>query len=207
MKYNDVIDSLQNLTLSKINVSEIAQILNVPVRTLYTRGYRNSDFSQGEIRRIENFYNVKLVSQNVADDSVVMDYYPDVFGSCGTGYFVESEQKEQINVPVNCFLKHIEAGKKYSVINAKGDSMEPFIKSGDKLVVEHHNGEQIIDNQIYVFCYENEIFVKRLVKNVNQLIIKSDNTLYDIIKLSGDDLNKVIIIGQIIGLMRDMRQV
>ena len=83
--------------------------------------------------------------------------------------------------------------------------MQPFIYTGDKLIVEHWNGEQIIDNQVYVFCYDNEIFVKRLTKNINQLVIKSDNTFYDVIKLTGDELNKIIIVGQIVGLMRDLR--
>lgn len=136
---------------------------------------------------------------------ITLDYYPDIFGSCGTGEFVLSPEKQQIQVPDNVFFKKFSKTKKYSVINAYGDSMQPFIYSGDKLIVEHWNGEQIIDNQVYVFCYENEIFVKRLTKNINQLVIKSDNTFYDTIKLIGSDLNKIIIIGQIVGLMRDLR--
>ena len=35
---------------------------------------------------------------------------------------------------------------------------------------------KIIDNKIYVFCYKNEFFVKRLAKNVDELIVKSDNS-------------------------------
>lgn len=83
--------------------------------------------------------------------------------------------------------------------------MEPLILDKDKLIVEHWNGEQIIDNRPYIFCYKDEIFIKRLVKNINQLVIIPENKTYDTIKLSGEELNNVNIIGQVVGLMRDLR--
>ena len=46
------------------------------------------------------------------------------------------------------------------MINATGNSMSPTIENGDKLIVEHWNSNQIQDNRIYVFCYNNEFFVK-----------------------------------------------
>ena len=83
--------------------------------------------------------------------------------------------------------------------------MQPLIFDKDKLIIEHWNGEQIIDNRPYIFCYKDEIFIKRLAKNVDQLLIISENKDYDIRKLSGNQLKDVNIIGQIVGLMRDLR--
>ena len=210
MLVEQLITDLQNLTKQRITQKDLGEALGISKQAIGNKKADNYQFEEYEIKKIKNYILSKYKNSECTlvdnTESVTMDYYPDVFGSCGTGYFVPSEEKEQIQVPVNNFIRHFSTGKKYSVINAKGDSMEPFIYSGDKLVVEHYNGEQIIDNEVYVFCYENEIFVKRLVKNINQLLIKSDNALYDIIKLSGADLNKIIIIGQIVGLMRDMRQ-
>ena len=60
LKYNDVIDRLQNLTMSKINTKELADVLGMPVRTLYTRSYRNSEVTPIEIKKIEDFYRVNL---------------------------------------------------------------------------------------------------------------------------------------------------
>ena len=51
--------------------------------------------------------------------------------------------------------------------------MSPTIENHDKLIVEHWNGEQIQDNKIYVFCYNNEFFVKRLSKNIDEIIEES----------------------------------
>lgn len=204
MRYLELLKALQNLTNEKLTDRRmmLAFDLRTPSAITYKKA-NNSFVTDDEIEKIEQSFNVKLSGGGVPH--LTLDYYPDIFGSCGTGKFVLSQEKQQIQVPDNVFFKKFSKVKKYSVINAYGDSMQPFIYSGDKLIVEHWSGEQIIDNQVYVFCYDNEIFVKRLTKNINQLVIKSDNTFYDVIKLTGNELNKIIIVGQIVGLMRDLR--
>lgn len=207
MKYNDVIDRLQNLTMSKINTTELAEIVGVPVRTLYTRSYRNSEISPVEVKKIEEFYNVSLSDMNISNktNTISLDYFPDVFGSCGNGVFQFSTKKELITIPKSSLFKNLAPGKEYFVINAYGNSMEPFIFDKDKLVVESYNGEQIVDNRPYLFCYKDEIFIKRLAKNVDQLMIIPENKDYDVRKLTGKELEEVNIIGEIVGLMRDLR--
>lgn len=208
------INELQNLTKRKITNNEIAKILGLGSgQAVINRVNRKQELKEFEIIKLDDAFakEINKTNQLVTNSNLhskhtyTLDYYPDIFGSCGKGEFVLSPEKQQIQVPDNVFFKKFSKVKKYSVINAQGDSMQPFIYSGDKLIVEHWSGEQIIDNQVYVFCYDNEIFVKRLTKNINQLVIKSDNTFYDVIKLTGDDLRKIIIVGQIVGLMRDLR--
>ena len=142
----------------------------------------------------------------VSDDCISIDYYPEVFGSCGSGRFVLSEEKELIQVPKK-FFKTFSPVKHYSVINALGDSMKPYIQDKDRLIVEHWEGGQIKDNRVYVFCYKDEIFVKRLIKNVDEIIIKSDNPdpMYRPRYIEKENMNDVLIVGEIVGLMRDMR--
>jgi phage repressor protein C with HTH and peptisase S24 domain len=43
-----------------------------------------------------------------------------------------------------------------------------------------------------------------LVKNITQIVIKSDNPLYEPIKITDKDTDFEVI-GQIVGLMRDLR--
>lgn len=206
MRYSVLIDNLQNLTNSKVDISEIAKVIGKPARTLYTRGQRDTEFKQSEINQIEAFYKVDLSkTDTTSPDSVTLDYYPDVFGSCGNGIFQFSAKREQIAVPQNALFKNFVPGKQYFVINALGNSMEPMFYNKDKLIVENWDGEQIIDNKPYVFCYKDEIFIKRLSKNVDQLMIISENKDYDTRKLTGEQLKDVNIIGQIVGLMRDLR--
>ena len=168
------------------NITMICNIFNLPV----------------------NYFDIQLKTDNLIDseETLPIDYYPDVFGSCGSGAFVPSERKEVLQVPKKLFTSFSPV-KKYSVINAVGESMLPNIHDKDRLIVEHWEGGQIKDNRVYVFCYMNEIFVKRLVKNIDEIIIQSDNPdpMYRARHIEKEDMNNVLIVGEIIGLMRDMR--
>ena len=155
------------------------------------------------IDSLSNEYASRKLSLIKKQDAVDVDYYPDVFGSCGRGTFVLSEHKEKVSVPKRC-IENYNFVKQYSVINAYGDSMMPYIQDKDELIVEHCNGEQIKDNRVYVFRHGDKLFIKRLVLNINQLIIKSDNTMYEPIVLKDQDLEDFEIIGKIVGLFRRM---
>ena len=207
MKYSVLLATLQNLNILDFipKQSDFCKILGLSRATVSAREKRDTEFTEEELQKLEKYW-VVTIPRDIASE-IELDYYPDVFGSCGSGAFVLSETRERISVPRKSFLTRVMPNvsnfKKYSVINAIGDSMQPYIYENDKLIVEHFDGGQIKDNKIYVFCYDNEIFVKRLVKNITQVVIKSDNTLYDPIKIDGKDPS-FMIIGEIVGMLRDM---
>ena len=194
---------VSNKTKKKITYMDFAKVLG------YTKQYvsqiKDDELTQSQKEKIEKHYKIDLSKPVISDDSIIIDYYPDMFGSCGNGVFALSPIKEQLIVPKNAFFTRFSPVKQYSVINAYGDSMQPFICDKDRLIIEHYEGEQIIDNRPYIFCYKDEIFIKRLVKNVNQLVIIPDNKEYDTIKLIDNELENVNIIGQVVGLMRNLR--
>lgn len=209
-KYSLILDTLQNLMGFRPGHIDIAEILirsgvatqtdkkklaNALSNRLSNDGFLNDD----EINAISIFYAVDLSITSA--DCIELDYYPDVFGSCGTGVFVPSEQKDKISLSKDSITDYSEYAQ-YSVINAIGDSMTPFIEDKDKLIVKHWNGEQIKDNSVYVFRYFDEIFVKRLSKNIDQIVIKSDNPTYDTRKITAS--KDFQIIGQIVGLLRGL---
>ena len=82
--------------------------------------------------------------------------------------------------------------------------MAPTIDSGDKLIVEHWCGEQIQDNKIYVFCFNNEFYVKRLSKNLDEIIIKSDNPEYRVRTINGSTSQELKVIGKIVGAVKTL---
>lgn len=209
MKIIDVIAELTSILKRKITYEAIGEALNVSKQ--YIGQIKEKELSTNQIQKIEKHFSVSLTKVNntiktTTEEKIAIDYYPDVFGSCGSGKFVLSTQKEVIDVPKKLF-QHFSSVKKYSVINAVGDSMSPTIYDKDKLIVEHWEGEQIKDNQVYVFAYNNEIFVKRLVKNVDEIVITSDNPnpIYRPRFIEKDEMNNVLIIGQIVGLFRELR--
>ena len=206
MLYNDVLHTLQNLTKTKVSQESIANALGLKQTTISGRASRNSDFSLDELIMLERALALPIGSVSGIqsnDNCVDLDYFSDVWASCGTGAVVFEETNDKISVPTS-LIQNYSKTNRYSVINSRGDSMTPFIQDRDKLIVEHWNGGQIIDNCIYVFRYANELFVKRLVKNITQIVIKSDNPLYEPIKITDKDQDFEVI-GQIVGLMRDLR--
>ena len=79
---------------------------------------------------------------------------------------------------------------------------EKLTANGDKLIVEHWSGNQIQDNKIYVFCFNNEFFVKRLCKNLDEIIIKSENPEYRTKTIGGATINELVPIGKIVGVIK-----
>ena len=215
MDFKELQTKLISLTNRNISQTEIGEALGITRSTTSTRFKTKSELKTSELKKIADYFNVyfDLLLSDVSENQTLSNnsdvsayYYPDVFGSCGNGTFVLSEVREKISIPRYCFETYSKF-KKYSIINARGESMLPYIQDKDLLIVEHWEGEQIYDNCVYVFCYDEQIFVKRLIKNVDELIIKSDNPdpIYRPRYASKDEMNRVIIIGQIVGLIRTMR--
>jgi phage repressor protein C with HTH and peptisase S24 domain len=163
------------------------------------RVQNNSKFSDEEIKKIESFYGIKIDKQ-AAINEVALDFYPDVFGSCGSGSMVFSEASEKISVTKE-LITNYSASNKYSVISARGSSMSPVINDDDKLVIQHDLGGQIVDDTVYLFRYNDELFIKRLVKNVDQIVCISENPRFQdrIIEPKEDNFS---IIGKVVGLFR-----
>lgn len=205
MRIDEKISNLQNLTKRKITYEDIAHSLNMSGNALRNWVYRNRELKEFEIQKIDEYFNI--TTQNTTIDTFTLDYYPEVFGSCGTGYFVSSEAKEQIQVPVNALFKSLSAGKKYSVINAQGTSMQPYIEPDDKLIIEHLDNQPIIDNHVYVFCYDKDLYIKRLYKNIDEIIAKSDNPdpIFKVKSIPKEEWCNLQVIGEVVGLMRNIK--
>ena len=219
MRFNTALQTLQNLSNAPVRPVDIAKALGVSRSNINYKKDKNVLLSEDDIRKIEEFFNIKMISPvqipaeytqavkyvekgaPISFDTISMDYYPTVFGSCGSGSFVFSEEKEKIQVPCR-LVQNYSKFKKYSVINATGDSMTPYILDRDRLIVEHYDGSQIRDNKIYIFRYYDNIFVKRLVLNLDQIVVISDNEKYQQRIINRSEADNFQIIGRIAGILR-----
>lgn len=202
MKIADLTALATKKTGTTVNQSLIAEILGVTRQTISNRVKNDSELTVSELIKVEEYFNIQLLG-NPELEAVQMPYYQDVFASCGSGNIVFSEDKISVGISKQ-LIKNYSSKKQYSMINASGDSMSPFINTGDKLIVEHKDEQQISDNKIYAFCFKNDFFVKRLSKNIDELIIKSDNSDYKTKVIKNEDLNSVHIIGEIVGIIREV---
>lgn len=89
MDYDTISNTLQNLTGNKPKQREIAEILGLRVNVIGQRASRKSNFSADELVKIGTHYGVNLIEGTPIcsivekEDAVELDYYSDVFGSCG----------------------------------------------------------------------------------------------------------------------------
>lgn len=77
------------------------------------------------------------------------------------------------------------------------DSMEPLICSGDSVLIDC-NTDPIINNGVYVIAYDNRLILKRLIKQFNKLIIRSDNPIYPEEVLSLEESKTIHILGRVL---------
>lgn len=219
MRHHELVETIQNLTGHKPKQQEIADILEISINTISGRATRNSKYTFEEIKKIGEYYNIDLFSKstvNVLVDNYIegkqrnltqsknfveLDFYTDVCASCGNGVVVFSEEKTKIPVAFD-LIKNYSENNTYSVITAKGDSMSGVIEPKDKLIIRHITNESIIDNHIYVFAYNDEIYVKFLSKNIDEIMVRSNNPDYKTKYIT--DLENVRLIGEVIGLIRDL---
>lgn len=189
-----LIENLGKMPTAKL----LAKILKMgDEQAIYSRMKRDSEFSDEEIELLEDHFTIDLRG---VDNCIKLDYYPDVFGSCGNGSIVFCETPEKIEV-TKSLIHNYSAARKYSVINARGSSMAPLIKNDDCLIVQKYEGEQIIDDDVYVFRYNGELFVKRLAKNIDQILIMSENKQFENRVITPKE-NNFEILGKIVGLFR-----
>lgn len=204
MKLDEIITLISQRTGNYINQSMLAESLGITRQTVSNRIRNQSQLTVAELKKIEDYFNIILLSDDENTQNITLiDYYSDVFASCGTGNIVFSEDK--VKIPLSPMLiSKFSKNKTYSMINATGNSMSPTIDNGDKLIVEHWQDGQIQDNKVYVFCFNNEFFVKRLSKNLDEIIIKSDNPDYRTRTINGSTVNELQLVGKIVGVIKSI---
>ena len=191
----------------KLSQEELARIIGVDQKTI---SHWENGVNEPQLNKLRIFcdnFQVPISyftnEPNYTNPNTIkIDFYSDVYASCGPGGLIASENKETIDVPVTLMPMKLKKDKTYSIIRTRGNSMNPEIQDGDMVLIEHYSGEQIIDNAIYLFTYENEVFIKRLSKNINEIIITSDNKDYPQIILKKDEINRLSIIGKVFGFAR-----
>ena len=127
----------------------------------------------------------------------------DVYAKAGPGGFINNEFPDTIKSiefsPEKVFdLFGRKSLKGIEIINISGDSMSPAINPRDVVFVDTHN-EFFDGDGVYVFSFENSLFIKRLQRvKGRKLAVKSDNPAYETFYIEESEMYDLRIIGKVI---------
>ncbi|MBC5791139.1 LexA family transcriptional regulator [Providencia sp. JUb39] len=127
----------------------------------------------------------------------------DVYAKAGPSGFMNNEFPDTIRSIEFSSEKVFELfGRKslkgIEMINISGDSMSPAINPRDVVFVDTHN-EYFDGDGVYVFSFENALFIKRLQRvKGKKLAVKSDNSAYETFYIEESEMHDLKIIGKVI---------
>lgn len=84
-------------------------------------------------------------------------------------------------------------------LKVHGDSMLPLLNDGDTILVDCTPHQRIRDGKVYVFCFEDEVRVKRLYSKISgDIVVRSENQSYGEEIINSSDLDRFFLIGKVI---------
>lgn len=148
--------------------------------------------------QVSNHLPIACASTEDSDNTVSLNYYPDIVAAAGYGAINDSDTHPQVMKFDRRFLEeflNVRRFDRIDIIRVIGDSMEPYIRDGETVLIERHNearnGETVIANvngHIYIKRFHTDPF-GRWIKLI------SENNHYGDIELSGSDLECFSIVG------------
>jgi hypothetical protein len=153
----------------------------------------NMSISPEKSEKLQKMQNLISEQENKL---INLRFFPNV--SAAAGYGANNDNESFKSIPVTAsFLTTILRipAKQYDVINVLGNSMEPFLKDGDMVLVlpthEASNGEIVIAN------LGGDLYVKKILKDPikKRIRLTSMNELYEDIVVEDDELDQLKIVG------------
>jgi phage repressor protein C with HTH and peptisase S24 domain len=146
--------------------------------------------------------NLDLRKKMPLNNMVSITYIEENYASAGAGIINFDAAKEVMHFDRNFLVSQFGPTnfENVHIIHAVGDSMSPTIASGDMLFV-NPGDKDVTTGAVYVFVIGEETLVKRAERNPlsGELTLRSDNKKYAPIEIATTDLNKVSVIGRVIG--------
>lgn len=192
-------------TLSSENAAKAAAFLNVSLEWLTTG--RGEMTSSGNIKTFED-------GDTPPDDVVVIHEYKLVFGAASEGQEPEPEWElveggDDYWYKRSFFQKRHLNPDKCKRAKVTGDSMEPFIYSGDTVLFSEVPDPRptcviLQDGKVYVISVDGKLKIKRLASIKDGIAVRSDNPSYKTEEFKGDELAQLRIYGRVIEVSRSL---
>lgn len=151
----------------------------------------------------QSSYNktIKITESDINESSFSGTLVYDIDATCRMDNreieFAEDRIIGSVNLP--------EISKTAKIVTANGDSMEPVIYNGNRVVIrEIFNWEDIFYGQIYLILLDEYRMIKYIRRyeqdEKNYIILRSENSRYDDIKLHKSKIRKLFIVENILSV-------
>ncbi|MFZ3505991.1 LexA family transcriptional regulator [Vibrio harveyi] len=188
------IEQLKELTNTKRDV-ELAETLGLAKNTV--SNWR----ARGVVPRkyINMIYSGEVPISTDEVTSVSIRLY-DVIASAGAGALVEYEPVREIELSESLqMVLGITNPGKARMLYMQGDSMTPTLQDGSLIAIE--SIDNFVNDGIYVFNWEGELFIKRLQRIKDGVRVMSDNNKYEAWEITRDEMQDrhFVILGRVTG--------
>ena len=124
--------------------------------------------------------------------------------SAGDGSFDVDQKIDEYYSFQKIWLRKKGNPKNMVLMDIVGNSMEPELKDGDTVLVDRSKNE-ILAGAIYAVGVEDTVLIKRVEKLPDKLVLISDNQKYSPTYISGDDINRVRVLGKVLWICREIK--
>ncbi|KGQ36112.1 hypothetical protein JP34_01090 [Gallibacterium anatis] len=136
-------------------------------------------------------------------DFVSIDDYRNVRVSAGFGRFNEEQYgTPQTKVESAWVNNRGLKAKNLVMLTVDGDSMYPTLRDGEQIIVDRSQ-TKLREGKIFVINHQGIMWVKKIHFDFNGIKLISDNPTYPPISLSLDDIDALMVIGQVVRGYRD----
>lgn len=197
VRIKELHEILQKNKNGKVTQNDIARAIGTSRANVSKLFAKNSYINDEKLKMIEEYFGINL---NESKNELIVDYYPDSIIENKNGKIVLSGKKVKFKMPFALF--NVDVNSKYVMTNVSDNSMSPNINKNDFIIIQLCESDDIINNKIYAFVYENNFYIRRLSRNINQIIVQSDNNSYPEQYIEKKDAEKLCIIGLVVHMIR-----
>ena len=200
MRIKEIHEILQKLTNGKVTQNDIAKAIETSRANVSKLFANNSFINDDKVKKIEQYFEVKLDNSN---NLFLVKYYPGNIIDKMLNKNELSDKFIECKMPLSFYP--FNKNREYIMCHANDDAMSPFILEGDFVIIELDSHSQINNNKIYAFIYENDFYIRKIVKNINQLMIISDNKFFRPQYIEKVDMDKFTLLGHVVYIGRTQK--
>lgn len=191
MRIKEIQNKLRQLKEKNITQGDIAKAIGTTRSNVSQLFSKNSIMSDEKIKKIEKYFNVNLECDEMPpiDSLVKVPLYKDfTLNEIDRFIYVSDFFTSKLACPF--------------ALRVNSNSMQPYINKGD-LAIFDKDFEGFEDGRIFLVRYKGNFFIKRILNNLNEIILKSDNNDYRDISIPDFRLEHIDVVAKFHSLVRD----